>query len=102
MLTSDSGHSVNTGSLDLDPLCASVLQRGVDSPSAEERFHRLSVLGAHAVVDEDVEGGIDVGSDLQKPEHREDSVLVSTSCVQLRQEELHKSAWKQFGIIGMC
>ena len=95
MLTSNSGHSVSTGSLDLDPLCASVLQRGVDSPSAEERFHRLSVLGAHDVVDEDVEGGVDVRADLQEPGRRKKSVLVAASRIHLRHEEKRQPAWTQ-------
>ena len=38
-----------------------------DLPSAEKFFYRLSVFGAHAVVDEDVEGGVDVAGDLKNP-----------------------------------
>ena len=44
-------------------------------PSDEEHLHSLSVFGAHVVVDEDVEGGVSVGSDLQEPENGEVCVL---------------------------
>ena len=70
-------------------LCVSVPLLGGDPPSAEESFHRLSVPGAHAVVDEDVEGAVDVGSDLHEPENREEDVLVATPSVHLRHEEQH-------------
>ena len=38
-----------------------------DLPSAEQFFYRLSVFGTHAVVDEDIEGAVDVGGDLKDP-----------------------------------
>ena len=75
-------------------LSVSILRLGGDPPSAEERFRRLSVLGAHAVVDEDVEGGVGVGSNFQQPGKHEDGVLVATSSVHLRHEQLHDPAWK--------
>ena len=80
MLTSGCGHN-STDSHDL--IFVSVLRLGGNSPSTEERFHRLSVLGAHAVVDEDVEGGIDVGGNFKEPEHSEERVLVATARVHL-------------------
>ena len=92
MLTSDCGHNT-TNSRGL--LYVSVLQLGDDPPSAAEHFHRLSVPGAHAVVDEDVEGGVDVGGDLQVPQRREDRILVATSRIKLRHEELNKPRWKK-------
>ena len=73
-------------------LFVSVLQLGSDSSSAEERFHRLSVLGAHAVVDEDVKGRVDVGVDLQEPERRKVRVLVTASCVQFWHNKQHQPA----------
>ena len=51
----------------------------IDPSSGEERLHRLSVLGAHAVVH--VEGGVDVVVDLQEPERCEERVLVAASRV---------------------
>ena len=90
------GH--NTSSHDL--LSVS-LKRGGDPPSAEERFHRLSVLGTHAVVDEDVEGRVDVGGNLQKPSHHEIRVLVATSRVQFRYKGQHQPAWIQCKDTGM-
>ena len=77
-ITSGRGHG-DTDSRSL--LCVSACRLCGDPPSAEERFHRLSVPGAHAVVDEDVEGGVDVGGDLQEPGRHEVGVLVATSCV---------------------
>ena len=73
-------------------VCVSGPQLGCDPPSAEDCFHHLSVPGAHAVVDEDVEGGVDVGVDLQEPEGREERVLVAASRVQLRHEGQHQPA----------
>ena len=71
-----------------------LLSAGVCSkpPFAEDCFHHLSVPGTHAVVDEDVEGGVDVGVDLQEPEGREERVLVAASRVQLRHEGQHQPA----------
>ena len=76
----------------------------IDPSSAEERLHRLSVPGAHAVVDEDVEGGVDVGVDLQEPEGREERVLVAASRVQLRHEGQHQpaSCTQLRRVTGMC
>ena len=70
---------------------------GGDPPSAteEERLDRLPVPGAHAVVDEDVEGGVDVGGDLQEPEAGEEGVLVAASRAHLRYEQLHEPAWNE-------
>ena len=76
-------------------LSVSILRLGGDPPSAEERFRRLSVLGAHAVVDEDVEGGVDVRADLQEPGRRKKSVLVAASRIHLRHEEKRQPAWTQ-------
>ena len=92
MLASDCGHNT-TNSRAL--LYVSVLQLGHDPASAEEHSDRLSVPGAHAVVDEDVEGGVDVGGDLQVPQRREDRILVATSCIQLRHEKLNKPSRKK-------
>ena len=75
-------------------LFVSILRLGGDPLSAEERFHRLSILGAHAVVDKDVEGGVSVGRNLHQPGKHEDRVLVAMSRVHLWHEELHDPAWK--------
>ena len=75
-------------------LSVSILRLGGDPLSAEERFHRLSILGAHAVVDKDVEGGVSVGRNLHQPGKHEDRVLVAMSRVHLWHEELHDPAWK--------
>jgi len=85
----------------VSPLCARTVQLGADPPSAEERFHRLSVPGAHAVVDEDVEGGVDVGGDLQEPSRHEVGVLVATSRVQLWHEGQHQPARTQCNSTGI-
>ena len=65
---------------------------GGDPPSAEELLHRLSVPGAHAVVDEDVEGGVEVGGNLNEPSQQEISVVVAASRGQLRHEGYHQPA----------
>ena len=91
MLLSGSGQH-NGDSRRLLFITVSVLRLGGDSPSAENRFHRLSVLAAHAAVDEDVERGVDVGGDLKKPGRRKKRVLVATSCVHLWDEEKHQPA----------
>ena len=68
---------------------------GRDTPPAEKFFHRLSVLGAHAVVDEDVEGGVDVAGDLQQPGQHEHCVLVAKPGSHFWHEEQHDPAQKQ-------
>ena len=68
---------------------------GADPPSAEKFFYRLSVLGAHAVVDEDVEGGVDVGGDLQHPGQHEHGVLVATPRSHFWHEDQRDPAQKQ-------
>ena len=73
-------------------LFVSVFQLGGGPPSAKKRFHRLSVLGAHAVVDEDVEGGVDVRADFQEPGRRKKSVLVAPSRIQLWHEQQNQPA----------
>ena len=67
-------------------------------------FASLSVPGAHAVVDEDVEGEADVGVDLQEPVEREERVLVAASRVQLRHEGQHQpaSCTQPRRVTGMC
>ena len=82
-------------------LCVSVRRLCGDPPSAEERFHRLSVPRSHAVVDEDVEGGVDVGGDLQEPGRHEVGVLVATSRVQLWHEGQHQPARTQCNSTGI-
>ena len=81
-------HNTDTRGLLFD----SALRLGGDPPSAteEERLDRLPVPGAHAVVDEDVEGGVGVGGDLQHPGDRQHRVLVAVARVHLRHEELHE------------
>jgi len=69
-------------------VCVSGPQLGFDPPSAEECFHHLSVPGAHAVVDEDVEGGVDVGGDLQEPEACQENVLVAAPRVHVLPTQL--------------
>ena len=66
-------------------------------PLQKSAFIVSSVLGAHVVVDEDVEGGVDIGVDLQHSERHEVSVLVATPRVHLRDEEQHESAYKNRG-----
>ena len=83
-----------------NPLCVGAPRLGRDPPSTEECFHRLPVLGAHAVVDEDVEGGVDVGGDLQEPEACQEYVLVSAPRVHVWYEELRNSAGKRIRITG--
>ena len=96
-ITSGRGHG-DTDSRSL--LCVSACRLCGDPPSAEERFHRLSVPGAHAVVDEDVEGGVDVGGDLQEPEACQEYVLVAAPRVHVWYEELRNSAGKRIRITG--
>ena len=91
-------HRANSRHDDTDScglLCDSVLRFRGDPPTAEERFHGLSVLGAHAVVDDDVEGAVDVGSYLQQPGHRLVGVLVASPRVHLRHKQLHEPANKE-------
>ena len=67
----------------------------VTRPPQKSFFHRLSVLGAHAVVDEDVEGGVDVAGDLQQPGQHEHGVLVAKPGSHFWHEEQHDPAQKQ-------
>ena len=74
---------------------------GRDTPSAEKFFHRLSVLGAHAVVDEDVEGGVDVGGNLKDPGQHEHGVLVAMAYSHIWHEELHEPAYKHLNEVNI-
>ena len=54
---------------------------------AEQSPEGLSVSGAHGVVDQDVEGGVDVGQHVYYPDAGHSKVVVASTRVHLRHEE---------------
>ena len=55
--------------------------------SSEERPKHLPVARTHGVINEDVEGGVDVGNCLQDPEAGQEEVVMATSVVHFWQKE---------------
>ena len=53
---------------------------------AEQCPEGLSVARAHGVVDHEVEGGVDVGDDVEQPQTRHEKVVVTSPCVHLWHE----------------
>ena len=53
----------------------------------------VSVARAHGVVDHDVEGGVDVGKDVEEPQTHREQVVMTSSCVHFRHEGQQEPAW---------
>ena len=60
--------------------------RALRTLPAEQCPEGVSVARAHGVVDHEVEGGVDVGEDVEDPQTRHEKVVVTSSRVHLWHE----------------